>query len=132
MNNLYILLGERSRIPDHAVLYVEMRSTLAYSLNDAIISTGENMSKRSIVRYNLPIEFCNYVHFNEQFDLIVNQIDVNNETQVEVTSVYKNICHLLDCKLSKYVQVDERKYSKNIEKQAPFWNDTLYDLWAQM
>ena len=135
INNLYNLLGERSRIPDHAVLYVEMRSTISNSLNDTIISTGKNMSKRSRVRYkfnNLPIEFCNNVNFNEQFDLIVNQINVNSETQVEVTSVYNNICYLLDCELSKYVQVDERKYSKNNKKQAPFWNDILYDLWAQM
>ena len=69
MNNLFNLLSERSRIPDHAVLYVEMRSTIPYSLNDAIISTGKNMSKRSITRYkfnNLPIEFCNNVNFNEQ------------------------------------------------------------------
>ena len=97
-HNLFSLLNERSRIPDHAVLLVDLSTNIPAVSYETFDNSGTPVINPS-VKYNykiIPEEFLNNEKAKQFAHSILDQINVNNGNQEDFDFIYDNICSFIN------------------------------------
>ena len=105
-HNLFSLLNERSRIPDHAVLLVDLSTNIQSVSYETSDNSGTPVINRSI-KYNckiIPEEFLNNEKAKQYAHSILDQINVNNGNQEDFDFIYDNICSFINNEMYTYLR----------------------------
>ena len=141
--NLYHLLGERSKIPDHALLCVDIEYSYICSSQDVLnvmLPTKVPANNRIREKYNcksLPCEFLDNDIANNRFENIMQSIMCAETNQENVNSVYQDITDLLINEMDRFLPKvkpppNQKGNSGNKRKKQPFWNEILENLLRNM
>ena len=133
-HNLHGFLGHRSRLPDHAVLTLNLTvSSTSFVESD----TPLNSFPCTSTRYKLdkiPRDFLSSVIAARALQEVISSIELCRETQSAIDSIYSNFCETLlnemDSTVPKYSS--SRGTSKRFKNNKPYWNEILSTLWTTM
>ena len=130
-HNLFCYIGDKSKIPDHAVLICKIKLPHCKARNIPKIGVAkfEHITKKKKIDYRkLPFTFMNNETFFNSVENILDNIDCNNESQELINNIYTKICHILEQEIDS-IPLTKKRFKKSGKN---FWNETLEHLWNDM
>lgn len=129
-----------SKIPDHCAITFDMGLREIVVVEDE--SQNSNLDPHIFMRNklnpkysirNIPPEFLHLDRVGETVNAIINAIEVNNESQIEIDRIYSDFKTLLVSELDNFFPIyDGSKNKKKWKPCKPYWNDELTVLWKDM
>ena len=130
--DLFGLLNERSKIPDHSILLTE------FKIHDTTCQSPPSSSATcSTKRYKLnaiPVDFLSSNISKLALQSVIQRIESARETQNEVDDIYSTLCKLLVAEMDANIPTFDtsKRTKKRFKNTKPFWNDELAGLWHSM
>ena len=132
------------KIPDHSLMILKCKfsyaSTERVLLNSTsskkeccVCSNSTGNTNNKVYKFNeVPHEFMNNVKWSEEISLTLHRLNNLCVNQFNIDSAYNEFCNLvfqeMDCYL-KYSVVTDKKVSKRLKPQKPYWDNELTCLW---
>ena len=131
--NLFGLLGDRSKAPDHSALITEFRTSH--------IGTGFYTDENDVTcekkRYKLkstPRDFLSSDLLKLALQTIILKIESARETQTEIDTIYNDLCNVITTEMDKCIPRFEtgKKTKRRFKSHKSYWNEDLSELWNAM
>ena len=131
--NLFGLLGDRSKAPDHSALITEFRTSH--------IGTGFYTDENDVTcekkRYKLkstPRDFLSSDLSKLALQTIILKTESARETQTEIDTIYNDLCNVITTEMDKCIPRFEtgKKTKRRFKSHKPYWNEDLSELWNAM
>ena len=133
--NLQGLLGNRSRIPDHAMLTFRLNATVTVPDTDPEVNASDQgvVHRRYLYKKMKP-EFMKSELCKLALVEIITMVEYIGESQEDIDRVYNNFIETVIEEMNKNIPfvdvgLKPRKFRK---PKKPFWNDELQLLWKNM
>ena len=133
LHGLYSLLGERSKLPDHAFLRTEFNIAMSPIHSNTKHSAGTN----DTIRFKLN-RIPDDIFHSETSALaileLIENIELVRETQSEIDDMYNRLCDLILTEIKRTIPTFDttRKSRKRYKHCKPYWTDELSELWKIM
>ena len=129
-HNLHSLLGDRSKLPDHALLITEFTALLATKHSNI-------QSENDTLRFKLnriPDDMFQSETCALAIIELIENIEIVRETQSEVDNMYNRVCNLILTEMKRNIPTFDatRKSRRRYKHNKPYWNDELSGLWKIM
>ena len=142
---LHALCDAATKIPDHCAITFDIEindshfggtSIVDAQLDIERLSSDDPLPNHLHPKYrvrSIPSEFLHSDRVNETLNTIIQSIEVNNETQNEINTIYDNFRSLLVSELDSFFPiVDGSKHKKIWKPGKPYWCDKLTEWWKIM
>lgn len=128
--NLYHRLGERSKIPDHNVLTIDLK---VYSQLQTDNQRDSQNKKRFKFR-RIPADFLSSHTAITAINSIIARIERCRETQTQIDALYKEFRETMLREMSKKIPTYDwsARTRKRLRPHKPYWNEERTELWRHM
>jgi len=122
------VLDERSRPPDHSMLYLRFQTA------EMFINSGDIISPCKLPIRNIKNNFLSSEISDEALKNVIVQLDKGREVQDNVDCCYELFCGVLYGEMRQYeLKLHEKRAHKNLYRiNQPFWNNELYNIWLNL
>ncbi|CAG2190910.1 unnamed protein product [Mytilus edulis] len=131
-SNLFSLLGERSKVPDHSVLIAEFKTTCTYSTKSQV--PQECVENKRYKLKSIPNDLFASDLSKIALQSIITQIERTRETQTNIDEIYSKLCDVIIDEMNDKIPrfSTSTNTRKRLKMNKPFWNDELRLLWDDM
>lgn len=139
--DLFSLLSQTCKAPDHSVLVAKMSHMLTNTTN---INTAEphsctcqhmNECKRNKYRKrNIPEQFMSSLDWKTNISHLIEHYETQINNQQDLDTSYKLFTDTLFSEMDKFLKINfsSKKVRKQFKSHKPYWNETLSELWLKM
>ncbi len=130
--NLHHLIGEKSKPPDHSLLKVKIKvAGLVNENTNLLLDTAVNNVTYNVSK--LPESFMNTEETRLELLALIDQLELNRESQGNVNVVYDQLLSCLFKEMDNVLPKNRGiQSSKKLKIKKPYWSDELKVLWKQM
>ena len=125
------LIGERSRLPDHSMLYLELQTGQVNNQYD-VASMAPLHSRGRMCRRTLPQNFLNSVRSQSELRSLNDSLQSG---QTDLDKWYEHFCKLIHDEVGT-VNTNSKQINNTGKKpkypRKPYWNEELQILWHAM
>ena len=130
-NNLFHLLGTRSRAPDHSILMLDYNMEIPF--NDCNSGSIQGIKSCKYNMRTIPSDFQNNTLWSVAVSEMIEHIENMSNTQEGIDTMYTELCELVHREMAKYLkQVSSRRHKKMFKYYKPYWDSDLSNSWNDM
>ena len=145
-NNLQSLIGERCKIPDHAILTAVYNLSFYDRINNDVnahININANVNNEQVYDVmrtkhkvnKLPTDFMKSEMLKNTLLNLIRKVEINRDKQNEINECYNNLCETIIDQMNKYLPRLSNvnfKTKKRYKPCKPFWDENLEQMWLRV
>ena len=137
LHNLFPLISERSRSPDHSVLNCVFECKAAWPTTQTQTVRNNNANNPINKKYlfnNVSADFMMNDLWKQNVSQMIESIEQMHVNQNDIDLYYDKFCKTLITEMDKYVNFKEisRPTRKRLKNTKPYWTNELTSLWKSM
>ena len=132
--NLYSLISERSKLPDHSILSIDFMFNDSKNVN-TLSSKRRSVNEFTTIRYDyrcIPNEFMNNENINSDIYALYDTVENIVDPVPYIDSYIECFNNIVKREINTHLPIIKSKHIKSQRKNVKFWNDNLSILWAKM